>query len=111
MEVINLKELLGKNVFPINLVDSCIKNFLNKKFLHTPVAMAVEKKIFIAVPYIGNLCIATRTYLQNSINKNFPFRKIKAIFKSTKRLSKFYRFLDKLSFNLCSNVVYKILVW
>ena len=47
----------------------------------------------------------------HSINKNFPFRKIKAIFKSTKRRSKFYRFLDKVSFNLCSNVVYKILVW
>ena len=44
MEVSHLKEILGKNVFPIKLVDSCIKTFLNKKFLHIPVELTVEKK-------------------------------------------------------------------
>ena len=66
-----------KNVFPIKLVDNCIKTFLNKKLLHTPVALAVEKKeLFIALPYLGNLYLAIRIYLQNSINKNLPFCKI-----------------------------------
>ena len=45
--------------------------------------------------------------LQNSINKNLPFCKIKVIFKSATRLSKFFRFKNKVPFNLRSNVVYK----
>ena len=76
--------------------------------MHTPVALTVEKKeLFITLPYLGNLSLAIRTRLQNSINRNLPFCKIKVIFKSTTRLSNFFRFKDKVSFNLRSNVVYK----
>ena len=39
-----LKVILRKIAFPIKLVDSRTKTFLNKKFLHTPVALTVEKK-------------------------------------------------------------------
>ena len=107
-EAIHLKEILRKNAFPITLVDNCIKNFLNKKFLNTPVTLTVKKKeLFIVLPYLGNLSLALRTRLQNSINKNLPFYKIKVIFKSTIRLSNFFRFKDKMPFNLRSNVVYK----
>ena len=80
-EVIHLKEILRKNAFPIKLVDSCIKNFLNKKLLNTPVTLTGKKKeLFIDLPYLGNLSLALRTRLQNSINKNLPFCKIKVIF-------------------------------
>ena len=107
-EVIHLKEILRKNAFPIKLVDNCIKKFLNKKFLHTPVTLTVEKKeLFIVLPYLGNLSLALRARLHNSINKNLPFCKIKVIFKSTTRLINFFRFKDKVPFNLRSNVVYK----
>ena len=89
-EVSHLKDTLRKNAFPIKLVDNCIKTFLNKKFLHTPVALIIEKKeLFTALPYLGNLSLAVRTRLQNSINKNLPFCKIKVIFKSTTRPSNF----------------------
>ena len=40
----SFKENLRKNAFPIKLVDNCIKNFLNKKFLNTPVTLTVKKK-------------------------------------------------------------------
>ena len=49
-----------------------------------------------------------RIVLQNCININLPFCKIKVIFKSTTRLSKFFHFKDKVSFNLRSNVIYKL---
>ena len=55
-EVSHLKNILRKNAFPVRLVNNCIKTFLSKKFLHTPVALTVEKKeLFIALPYLGNL--------------------------------------------------------
>ena len=53
------------------------------------------------------LSVTIRARLQNSINKNLPFCKIKVTFNSTARLSNFFRFKDKVSFNLPSNVVYK----
>ena len=54
-----------------------------KKFLHTPVALTVEKKeLFIVLPYLDNLSLIIRTRLQNSISKNLSFFKIKVIFKS-----------------------------
>ena len=99
---------LRKNAFPIKLVDNCIKTFLDKNIWHTFIAWIVEKKeLFIALPYLGNLSLAIRTRLQNSINKYLPFCKIKVIFKSTRRLSNFLRFKDKVPFNLRSKVVYK----
>ena len=103
----NSKEILRKNAFSIKLVDNCSKNFLNKRFLHTPVGLTVEKKeLLIGLPYPGNLSLALR--LQNNINKNLPFCKIKVIFISTTRLSKFFRFKGKVPFNLRSSVVYKL---
>ena len=107
-EVIHLKQILRKNAFPIKLVDNCIKNFLNKIFLNSPVTLTVKKKeLSIVLPYLGNFALTLRTRLQNSFNKNLPFCKIKVIFKSATRFSNFFRFKDKLPFNLCSNVVYK----
>ena len=107
-EVSHLKDILRKNAFPIKLVDNCIKMFLNKTFLHTPVALTVEKKeLFITLPYLSYLFLTIRTRLQNSINRNLPFCKIKVIFKSTTRFSNFFRFKDKVPSNLRSNVVYK----
>ena len=84
--------------------------FFEKKFLHTPVTLTVEKKeLFIVLPHLRNLSLALRTHLHNSNNKNLLFCKIKVTFKSTTRLSNFFLFKDKVSFNLRSNVVYKFL--
>ena len=65
------------------------------------------EELSFTLPYLGNLSLAIRTRLQNSINRNLPFCKIKVIFKSTTRLGNFFRFKDKVTFNLRSNVVYK----
>ena len=93
-EVSHLKEILRKNAFLIKLIGNCIKKFLNKTFLHTPVALNVEKKkqLFIVLQYLGILSFTLRTRLQNSINKDLPYCKIKLIFKSTTCLSNFFLF-------------------
>ena len=87
-EVSHLKEILRMNAIPIKLVDNCIKTFSNKKFLHTPVALTVEKKeLLLALAYLDNLSFAIRARLPNSVNKNHLFCKMKVVFKSTRRLS------------------------
>ena len=97
-EVSHLKDILRNNAFLIKLIDNCTKTFLNNKFLHALVALTVVKKeLFIALPHLGKLFLAIRMRLQNIINKNLPFSKIKAIFQSTTHLSKFFRLKGGLS--------------
>ena len=99
---------MKKNAFPIKLVDSCIKNFLNKRLTEKPVTLTAEKKdLVIVLPFLGKLSLDLRTRLRNSISKNLPFCKIRVIFKSSTRISNFFQFKDKMPYCLRSNVVYK----
>ena len=53
-EVNYLKDMLKKNCFPTNLVDKCIKMFLNKQFSQKILEHIVPKKeLFIVLPYLG----------------------------------------------------------
>ena len=107
-EVCHLKEILKKNEFPIKLIDSCIKNFLNKRLIEKPVTLTAEKKdLIIVLAFFGKLLLELRTRLKNSISKNLPFCKIRVIFKSSTRISNFFQFKDKMPYCLRSNVVYK----
>ena len=85
-EVNYLKDVLKKNSFPTNLVDKCIKIFLNKQFSQKILEHTVPKKeLFIVLPYLGMPSLCLRTRLQKSINSNISFCKIKIIFKSSTR--------------------------
>ena len=94
-EVCHLKEILKRNAFPIKLIDSCIKNFLNKRLTEKPVTLTAEKKdLVIVLPFFRKLSLDLRTRLRNSISKNLPFCKVRVIFKSPTRISKFFRVVD-----------------
>ena len=54
---------------------------------------------------MSSLCLKTR--LQKSINRNISFCKIKIIFESSKRLTHFFRFKEKIPLCLHSNIVYQ----
>ena len=91
LEVCHLKEILKKNAFPIRLIDSCIKSSLNKRLTEKPVTLTAEKKNLVTIlPFLGKLSVDLRTRLKNSISKNLPFCKIRAIFKSSTRISNFF---------------------
>ena len=107
-EEVNYQDVLQKNSFPTNLVDKCIKIFLNKQFSQKILEHTVSKKeLFIVLPYLGMPSLSLKTRWQKSINSNFSFCKIKVIFKSSKRLANFFRFKDKTPLCLRSNIVYK----
>ena len=58
----HLKEILKKNAFPIKLIDSCIKNFLNKKLTEKPVKLTAEKKnLVIILPFLDKVSLDLRT--------------------------------------------------
>ena len=83
-EINYLKDMSKKNFLPTNLVDKCIKIFLNKQFSQKILEHTVLKKeLFIVLPCLGMSSLALRTCLQKSINSNIAFCKIKIIFKSS----------------------------
>ena len=57
-EIDKLKSILYKNSYPRDLVDKCIKEFLDKILAPKPVVSAVPKKnLVIALPYLGKLSL------------------------------------------------------
>ena len=108
LEVCHLKEILKKNAFPIKLIDSCIKSFLNKRLTEKPVTLTAEKKdLVIVLPFLGKLSLDLRARVKSSISENLPFCKIRVIFKSSTHICNFFQFKDKMPYCLRSNVVYK----
>ena len=109
-EVCHLKEILKKNAFPIKLIDSCIKNFLNKRLTEQSVTLTAEKNdLVIVLPFIGKLSRDLGIRLKNGISKNLPVSKIRVIFKSSTRISNLIQFKDEMPYCWRSNVVYKFL--
>ena len=77
-EVNCLKDVLKKNCFLTTLVDKCIKTFSNKKFSQKILEHTVPKKeLFVILPYLGMSSRCLRTRLQESINSNLDFVKLK----------------------------------
>ena len=106
-EVNYLKDVLKKNYFPTSLVGKCIKIFLNKQFTKNIRTYRSHKKSFIVLPCPGMSPLYLKTHLQKSINRNISFCKIKIIFESSKRLTHFFRFKEKIPLCLHSNIVYQ----
>ena len=82
---------MKKNAFPIKLIGSCIKNFLNKRLTEKSLTLKKKKKdLVIVLPFFGKLSLDFGTRLKNSISKNLPFYKTRVIFKSSTRISNFF---------------------
>ena len=61
----SFKRNIKKNAFPIKLIDSCIKNFFNKKLIEKAVTLTAEKKdLVIALLFLGKLSLDLRTRLK-----------------------------------------------
>ena len=61
-EIDKFKSILYKNSYPRNLVDKCIKEFLDKMLAPKPVVSTVPKKNFVkTLPYLGKLSLQIRT--------------------------------------------------
>ena len=84
-EIETLKSILKHNSYPHNLVNHCIKKFLNKLFVQKGFNFMVPKRELICVlPYLGKASPDLRT--RRTIERNLPFCKLKIIFRSKWRL-------------------------
>ena len=82
-EIETLKSILKRNSYPHNLVNHCIKRFLNKLFVQSDLNFTVPKRELICVlPDLGKASLDLRTKLKQTIERNLPFCKLKIILRS-----------------------------
>ena len=63
--------------------------------------------MFLSLTYLGEISLQTRTKLRKSFKGLLNSCKLQISFKSQRKLSNVFRFLDRLPFDLVSGVVYK----
>ena len=107
-EIAELKNILRKNAYPINFIDSCIKVFLDKIYRPKIVKLTVPKKeILVLLPYLGKISLNIRSKISKIFNESLPHCQLKIVFSSNCRLKSFLSYKDKIPKSLRSGVVYK----
>ena len=92
-EIDKLKSILYINSYPRDLVDKCIKEFLNKILAPKPVVSTVLKKnLVIALPYLGKLSLEIRTRINRITKNKLPHCNIRFVFKTKCKISNFFTF-------------------
>ena len=77
-EIEILKSILKCNSYPHNLVNHCIKKFLNRLFVQRDLDFTVPKRELICIlPYLSKSSIDLRTKLGRTIERNLPLCKLK----------------------------------
>ena len=72
-EINILKDILYKNSYTRDLVNKCIKNFLDKVLTQKSVVSTVPKNdLMIVLPYLGKLSLQVRTTINRMMKKKLP---------------------------------------
>ena len=76
-EIDKLKSILYKSSYPRDLVDKCIKEFLDKILAPKPVVSRVPKKdlviLVIVLPYFGKLSLQICTRINYIMKNKLPY--------------------------------------
>ena len=103
-----LKSILRKNSYPRNLVDKCIKEFLDKILAPKPVASIVPKKDLVTTrSYLGKLSLQIRTRINRIMKNKLPYCSISFVLQTKCKINNFFTFKDKIPSLLPSGIVYK----
>ena len=107
-EIDKLQSILYKNSYPRDLIDKCIKEFLDKILTPKPVVSTVPKEyLIIALPYLGKLSLQIRTRINRIMKNKLPYCNVQFVFQTKCKISNFFRFKDKIPSVLHSGIVYK----
>ena len=108
-EIEKLKSFFSKNGYPSHTIDKCITSKINTISKSQPIIQTAEKKpLFVVIPYMSNSSNKTMSREILEIVKRFyPQLELKILFKNDFSISSFFRFKDRVSTLLRSNLVYK----
>ena len=90
-EIDKLKGIFYKNSYPPDLIDKCIKEFLDKILPPKPVVSTVSKKnLLITLPCLRKLSIQMRTRINRIIKNKLPYCKVRFVFQAKCKISNFF---------------------
>ena len=72
-----------------------------------PVHTVPKMEVSLILPFMGTTSVSVRNNLVKSFRKIMPFCNIKVIFKTSNRLSSYFKYKDSFPKSLISGVVYK----
>ena len=109
-EIKFLKNFFVNNSYPLNLVENCISQFLNKT-LDTDgseeLSDVTSDKRYIKLPYYGYLSFAIRKRLSQLLKEHFPDTSFRFIFTNPYTIKSFFPYKDAIPAGLIPNVVYQ----
>ena len=92
----------------MSFIDKCFKMVINKLTIKRPQVTTAEKKtIILSLPYLGAVSLEPRVKLRKSFKGILNCCKLQIVFKSQRKLTKVFRFKDRLPFDLVSIAVHK----
>ena len=106
-EIDKLKSILYKNSYPRDLVDKCIKEFLDKILTPKPIVSTVPKKNFVIdLSDLGKLSLHIRTGINRITKNKLPYCNIRFVLHTRCNISNYFTFKDKIQSFLRSGIVY-----
>ena len=106
-EFVKLKDLLLRNGYPVRLIDSLIKQFLDKRWSSSPSVPIVEKlHIYLCIPFTGKHGLDLRTRMHKLLRDRFPQLSVRFVFIPSLRIRNLFCFKDRFEPLLRSGVVY-----
>ena len=107
-EVEKVKIIFCKNGYPTSFIDSCIFKFFNKiNKTKVPVHTVPKMEVSMILPFMGTTSMSVRNNLVRSFRNILPFCNIKIIFKTSSRLSSYFKYKDSFPKSLKSGVLYR----
>ena len=102
-----VRKLFNSNGFPSQMFDRIVRRLLDHTFdPRPPVLTATKKIIYFCLPFTGIHSLQIRTQINRLCNAAFPHLDIRFVFRSSRRISSFFPFKDKVPKYLRSSVVY-----
>ena len=105
----HLRSIFKCNNYPVNIIDQCIKKFLEKLYVPQQIVPTVPKReLLVFIPLLGIFSLNLRKSFWKLVSKSLPQCNLKVIFQSQNRLSSFFNFKDCIPLYLHSHVAYKL---
>ena len=120
LEIEKIKQILSKNDYPMDTIDTQIKKFLNKKMDQNEAKKVQERKellkleqlkqktIYLVLPYINVEIEKFGSELSKLVEEYYNNVKLKVVFKAPREIKDLFTFKDKTTPLMRAKVIYKI---
>ena len=117
IEVLNIKQILVRNEYPLTVEDHEIKIFLDKKYTSKAVPSVdptsineteLKRKLYLVLPYVNSKMEEFSSKICKLVNEFYPDVQLRVMFTCPTTIGNMFKFKDKTPDQLRSLVVYRI---